>query len=359
MNNPPTELTEGLESIRRAMAVVANDRPTPEQIAEWNAADKAMAQRIRAALPGVPLHHAYAVLRALRVTQRLDAAAVPAGLVAVPPTTTDRAGLRDRIAAALYERERQPRDPHWPDVYASDREVFETMADAVLAVLPAGSEDTTPTRAAVLREAADELGRMDYDTDSNDYGYDTYRDAWNGGVMDGADLLRRLADEAQPNPDAGGDLVEDCLRFLRGQGPEPDLSDLAPEQREAIAGQFEIVKALADRDPELPPLGQDPVARRLGLHAPAAETQPEYTESVIYEVVGDWGVDSADSAAGARAAVAKWLRAYPKCGAYAQQRIYRDWPDGSEYYGPWTVLPDHPAAASAGVQTDEETNDRG
>jgi hypothetical protein len=52
-------------------------------------------------------------------------------------------------------------------------------------------------RAAVLREAADELGRMDYDTDSNDYGYDGYRDAWNGGVMDAAALLRRLAGEAQ------------------------------------------------------------------------------------------------------------------------------------------------------------------
>ena len=39
---------------------------------------------------------------------------------------------RDRIAAALYERERPPRDPHWPDAYAMDREVFEAMADAVL-----------------------------------------------------------------------------------------------------------------------------------------------------------------------------------------------------------------------------------
>ncbi|MFI0530291.1 hypothetical protein ACH3XX_09605 [Streptomyces scabiei] len=48
--------------------------------------------------------------------------------------------LRDQIAAALYERERPPRDPHWPDVYAADREVFEGMADAVLAViLPASA----------------------------------------------------------------------------------------------------------------------------------------------------------------------------------------------------------------------------
>lgn len=43
--------------------------------------------------------------------------------------------LRDPIAAALYERERPPRDPHWADAYPADREVFESMADAVLASL--------------------------------------------------------------------------------------------------------------------------------------------------------------------------------------------------------------------------------
>lgn len=77
----------------------------------------------------------------------------------------------------------------------------EQFADAVLAVLPEPVAEfelrgTAEIRAAALIEAADELGRMDYDTDSNDYGYDTYRDAWNGGVMDGAALLRRLAVEA-------------------------------------------------------------------------------------------------------------------------------------------------------------------
>jgi hypothetical protein len=61
------------------------------------------------------------------------------------------------------------------------------------------ADATAPVdQAAALREAADELGRMDYETDSNDYGYDTYRDAWNGGVMDGAEKLRRLAAETQP-----------------------------------------------------------------------------------------------------------------------------------------------------------------
>jgi len=67
-------------------------------------------------------------------------------------------------------------------------------------------------------------------------------------------------------------LIEEYLLFLRGRGPEPDLSDLPPSRREEIRGQFKIVKALADRGPELPPLEQDPVARRLGLVGPAASS---------------------------------------------------------------------------------------
>jgi hypothetical protein len=42
-------------------------------------------------------------------------------------------------------------------------------------------------------------------------------------------------------------------------------------------GQCEIVAALADRDPELPPLEQDPVARRLGLVA--AREEPSLSET--------------------------------------------------------------------------------
>lgn len=63
-------------------------------------------------------------------------------------------------------------------------------------------------------------------------------------------------------------LIEEYLLFLRGRGPEPDLSDLPPNRQDEVRGQFEIVKAIADRGPELPPLEQDPVARRLGLVGP-------------------------------------------------------------------------------------------
>lgn len=118
----------------------------------------------------------------LRDKIREQLAVVP--VVSPPPAS--RAALRDRIAAAVDEGFR---------LYAEleDTNLGDSITDSVLtAVLP------PVDRAAILREAADELGRMDYDTDSNDYGYDTYRDAWNGGVMDGAGLLRRMAAEAQP-----------------------------------------------------------------------------------------------------------------------------------------------------------------
>src|SRR5690606_34479387 len=58
-----------------------------------------------------------------------------------------------------------------------------------------------------------------YDTDSNDYGYDTYRDAWNGGVMDAADRLRRMADETAtetPEPHRG-DAFEQWLKARRDE----------------------------------------------------------------------------------------------------------------------------------------------
>jgi hypothetical protein len=103
---------------------------------------------------------------------------------------TDQTDLRQRIAAALYERERPPRDPHWPDVYAADREVFEAMADAVLAVLPAPTD-----RATVLREAADiaeSLRQFERATGARW----SAQVSENVGILRVADHLRRLAGEA-------------------------------------------------------------------------------------------------------------------------------------------------------------------
>jgi hypothetical protein len=61
------------------------------------------------------------------------------------------------------------------------------------------------------------------------------------------------------------DLVERYLQFLRGKGPEPDLGHLTSPQRRAVRKRLNIVDALADRGPAVPPLHQDPVAMRLGL----------------------------------------------------------------------------------------------
>lgn len=69
-------------------------------------------------------------------------------------------------------------------------------------------------------------------------------------------------------------LIEEYQLFLRGQGPEPDLSDLPLRRQETIRKQFKIVKALADRAPESPLLEQDPVAIRLGLVGPLASSSP-------------------------------------------------------------------------------------
>ncbi|MGW8719646.1 hypothetical protein ACWGNR_10095 [Streptomyces althioticus] len=71
---------------------------------------------------------------------------------AVAPPTPDapshRAGLRDRIAAAIYERNNP--GYQWADAHPDDRLAYGFDADAVLAVLPEPTD-----RAAVLREAID------------------------------------------------------------------------------------------------------------------------------------------------------------------------------------------------------------
>ena len=88
-------------------------------------------------------------------------------------------------------------DPRLALLRALNTRPYDTAAGKAGTPLGEAAQLLDAYRAVVLREGADELGRMDYDTDSNDYGYDTYRDAWNGGVMDGAGLLRRMADGSE------------------------------------------------------------------------------------------------------------------------------------------------------------------
>jgi hypothetical protein len=69
-------LAERLAGLQRAMATPL---PGADELAAGKTADKAMAERIRKARPGIPLHHAYAVLETLRTIQAVEAAkAAPA-----------------------------------------------------------------------------------------------------------------------------------------------------------------------------------------------------------------------------------------------------------------------------------------
>jgi hypothetical protein len=79
-------------------------------------------------------------------------------------------------------------------------------------------------------------------------------------------------DGAADFEDLSSELVDSYLLFLRGRGPEPDISGLTSDQRRRLREQFAIVAALADRAPALPSLDNDPVAIRLGLAGAGAGT---------------------------------------------------------------------------------------
>ncbi|WP_159107031.1 hypothetical protein [Streptomyces coelicoflavus] len=100
-----------------------------------------------------------------------------ASVVSLPPA--DQTALRDRIAQALAAYDLP---------YFDHRHQYE-VADAVLAVLPA-TTDQTADRAAVLREAADHLDNSE-----------RLRDLTDDHMLDinaAANELRRMADETQP-----------------------------------------------------------------------------------------------------------------------------------------------------------------
>jgi len=59
--------------------------------------------------------------------------------------------------------------------------------------------------------------------------------------------------------------VDAQLRYLRGVGPRPDLSELDEAERLEVQQLLEIVDALADSLPASPVFEEDPVAIRLGL----------------------------------------------------------------------------------------------
>jgi len=61
------------------------------------------------------------------------------------------------------------------------------------------------------------------------------------------------------------DFVEAQLRYLRGEGPPPDLGALTDAVRSEVVELLDLVEALADSEPTSPPFAVDPLAIRLGL----------------------------------------------------------------------------------------------
>jgi hypothetical protein len=74
------------------------------------------------------------------------------------------------------------------------------------------------------------------------------------------------------------ELVEQYILYLRGRGPEPSI----PESRmNEITALFETVHVLAESEPALPELEEDPVAIRLGIvgHSSGGGTPQDDTPS--------------------------------------------------------------------------------
>ena len=131
-------------------------------------------------------------------TQKAVAGHLARALVAVPPTTADRDRIADAIRAAACPgdcgktEEECAKERIQPFVWHHGRLAVvegtpEQFADAVLAVLPAGSEDTTTTRADALR---DFLWRLEQSAG----------DAAAEKFLDDNPELRRLAAETQRTP---------------------------------------------------------------------------------------------------------------------------------------------------------------
>lgn len=227
---------------------------------------------------------------------------------------------------------------------AEEKQLFADDAEPASAVVPAADRAAPELTAEEARGLAEDLGYQLYraqdalafvgeccDIADRERRPVTTADVreWLKGARCGRQLVAEAADRAALR----NRIAEALLQWAEGNNNPQYASMRRTETVRANA------YSRADAVLSVLPAAVD----RVAAETPQPEGEP--TESIIYEyeVVGDWGVDSADSAEGARAAVAKWLREYPKCGAYAQQRVVREWSDGSEFYGPWTDLPDAPA----------------
>ncbi|WP_329214831.1 hypothetical protein OG352_05290 [Streptomyces sp. NBC_01485] len=147
----------------------------------------------------------------------LDEIAAPAVVSAAGPPT--QAALRDRIRLAIAQQ--------FLDEVGAGRNVdelddseFGTLADAVLAVLPAPAD-----RAAVLREAADVAREEAHRLETGNHDARAAR-----GARSVAYLLRRLAEAPQPETEAEPEFTEARAAFMQ-IGRTPSLEGLRAELR--------------------------------------------------------------------------------------------------------------------------------
>jgi hypothetical protein len=101
-------------------------------------------------------------------------------------------------------------------------------------------------------------------------------------------------------------VVDEQLRYLRGEGPEPDLSGLTDDERAEVLELIEVVDALADSLPASPPIAEDPAAIQLGLvdrrgdPAPMSSSDPVVVsvEELAYRYGGAVEVETTPASTG-------------------------------------------------------------
>ncbi|MGY5634212.1 hypothetical protein ACW7N6_38375 [Streptomyces sp. UC1A3] len=238
--------------------------------------------------------------------------------------------LRDAITATMDDPDRWDQDGDEGSILS---DYVQWLADGKPARDDGWEDDAAPARQTlpdVLRGAADRIDAEDVPQTAEDTA------DFVDGVRWATGQLRAIAGEAGTAPDNTGWLPDWLVELAR----ECAVSFLNSAERAMLRYALELTedKMLSEGD-EFTAVDHAAVAslKQLAGEAPA---EPAYIEDREYQIVGDWGVDGADSEDEARADVAKALRVHPACGAYAEQRVVRTWPDGSEFYGPWTRLPE-------------------
>lgn len=236
-----TDPAERLAGLRRAMTAIGADQTTPEQHAEQADADRELARRLHAVRPGVPLHHVFAVLQALRAVQVVDAASSAGRAPA-----TGRDTLREHIAVALARENARLR---------ATIERVRRLHDALDAETDLTSPDDEITRGAAARKIAAAL------------------DGW----TDPAEL-RRLAGEAQQ---ARVVTADDLARMLHAAAEDSEESfptwvQLHPNGRAAYQLAAEYLLARLNVTTKPAPTGeaqQDEAGARCRCGATACESE--------------------------------------------------------------------------------------